>query len=632
MANMGRKRKITSLNDAELQAGPLAPSTYQEGLGHFDFAVIGAGVAGLAAALSIHVAFNGTPEQRKRLMPKAVSKLLKKKAKAKPQGNPRPVGNGSAIGAGSVQGHSATAASTRRVRVAVFERDVSHAARQQGYGLTLTYNLAGPLAKLGCLEECRARDTASRSHYIFASDGAVLGYFGNAFIKNKGHMYDGQRGNLRIPRQELQELLLQKLSAAGIEVFWGKSLVDVSVPQDETHEAHTAQIPQVALKFADNSECSANCVIGADGIRSRTRRIVEDKIQAHLKRKTLSKMGDDSPTKTARTREQSKNELEQIRLSGSTHLRFIAVGIIIGLSTFEHPLLVERGFYTLDGRQRLFTMPFKVERNASGSVIRRVTMWQLSFPVSPESAQTLFGRSGVRRGRSDAAKQCQVLLKEAQRRTTGWHEPVSSLINASLLDSVWGTALYDSNPSQWAQERQVLRKKLTTGCEEDRPALGLVNYITLVGDAVHAMSPFKGQGANQALADGPLLAQWLFEQFRLGTSKPKPLDAKAISRVVACFEREMSQRSRNKVADSYAAAQRIHDGTYAQSVVKDRFASSEVNTCDKYPEFRIAGVDDHLLPNVLRALAEGGITSALGGDLDRHVLDVIEAEKRKQRS
>lgn len=70
------------------------------------------------------------------------------------------------------------------------------------------------------------------------------------------------------------------------------------------------------------------------------------------------------------------------------------------------------------------------------------------------------------------------------------------------------------------------------------------SHIILIGDAAHAMSPFKGQGANQALADGPLLAKWL--------SKSK-LDS-----AVRGFMTEMAQRSGVKVRASREAALQLH--------------------------------------------------------------------------
>lgn len=57
--------------------------------------------------------------------------------------------------------------------VHVFERNDAPTNREQrkrrdGYGLTLTYNPKGPLAKMGILEELAQRDTPSRSHYVFS--------------------------------------------------------------------------------------------------------------------------------------------------------------------------------------------------------------------------------------------------------------------------------------------------------------------------------------------------------------------------------------------------------------------------------------------------------------------------------
>jgi 2-polyprenyl-6-methoxyphenol hydroxylase-like FAD-dependent oxidoreductase len=59
--------------------------------------------------------------------------------------------------------------------------------------------------------------------------------------------------------------------------------------------------------------------------------------------------------------------------------------------------------------------------------------------------------------------------------------------------------------------------------------------IVVLGDAMHAMSPFKGQGANQALSDGPLLVDWLCRKGAILTD------------ALSHFEREMIHRTRNKV-------------------------------------------------------------------------------------
>jgi 2-polyprenyl-6-methoxyphenol hydroxylase-like FAD-dependent oxidoreductase len=69
------------------------------------------------------------------------------------------------------------------------------------------------------------------------------------------------------------------------------------------------------------------------------------------------------------------------------------------------------------------------------------------------------------------------------------------------------------------------------------------------------MSPFKGQGANQALLDALALARGITRSCR-----PLSLRREAGVRksVLTAFESEMMKRSASKVTDSAAAAQFLH--------------------------------------------------------------------------
>ena len=117
--------------------------------------------------------------------------------------------------------------------------------------------------------------------------------------------------------------------------------------------------------------------------------------------------------------------------------------------------------------------------------------------------------------------------------------------------------------------------------------------IVVLGDAMHAMSPFKGQGANQALSDGPLLVDWLC---RKGAN---------LTAALSHFEREMIHRTRNKVIASREAAIYLHSPQVLQT------------------QHDFSGVPKEVVSQFLHELQLRNVTAHLGGQLDKVIYRII---------
>ncbi|TDW48828.1 2-polyprenyl-6-methoxyphenol hydroxylase-like FAD-dependent oxidoreductase [Flavobacterium sp. 270] len=170
-------------------------------------------------------------------------------------------------------------------------------------------------------------------------------------------------------------------------------------------------------------------------------------------------------------------------------------------------------FQTANGNERIYIMPYK-----SDSV-----MWQLSFPMPEEEAKALSILG-------------QKALKEEACRRTQWHDPIPQILAATQEEQISGYPVYD---------RELLQPEL----------LEKGKQVTLIGDAAHPMSPFKGQGANQALLDALKLARIIYKECRPSSEWRKTGIRKS---VLTEFEAEMLERSAKKVKDSADAAQFLH--------------------------------------------------------------------------
>jgi 2-polyprenyl-6-methoxyphenol hydroxylase-like FAD-dependent oxidoreductase len=201
-------------------------------------------------------------------------------------------------------------------------------------------------------------------------------------------------------------------------------------------------------------------------------------------------------------------------------LQYLDCIVILGICPLENLKGTESSlldsatvFQTANGNERIYMMPYSADK----------VMWQLSFPMLEKDAKTL------------SAKGPKALKEEACRRTQ-WHSPIPQIIEATQEAQISGYPVYD-------------RALLTTEFLEKAVD------VTLIGDAAHPMSPFKGQGANQALLDALSLARAITKGCKPDSNR-KETGIK--NNILNPFEAEMIARSASKVKGSRQAAQLLH--------------------------------------------------------------------------
>lgn len=182
-------------------------------------------------------------------------------------------------------------------------------------------------------------------------------------------------------------------------------------------------------------------------------------------------------------------------------------------------------FQTANGNDRIYMMPFNAES----------VMWQLSFRMDDDEAKALSEQG------SDALK------AEAIRRLP-WHSPIPEILAATPAELVSGYPVYD---------RELLTPEHFANSSK----------ATLIGDGAHPMTPFKGQGANQAILDALSLAReitngcWSEDVWRNKGLREAVLNT---------YETEMLERSAVKVEGSAAAAEFLHSDVVLEPIDQPR--------------------------------------------------------------
>ena len=202
--------------------------------------------------------------------------------------------------------------------------------------------------------------------------------------------------------------------------------------------------------------------------------------------------------------------LARLQLFGE-RLRYVGLSRIGGVTDrFAHPRLEDGPFLTLGKGCSVFVHPLAHER----------LLWAFATRTAENELTQL---------------SAEELRERATAATRGWHEPIPTLITSTDETDVDVRGLYDVAPPTRIRRGRII----------------------LLGDASHAMTPYRGRGANMAMLDAVELAHALARW------------DEGFEAALNGFEARMLPRNRKALNQSHAAARSLHPASWAGVVARN---------------------------------------------------------------